>query len=110
MSITTTNKGKGVMAHITIVLINPVSLEFTVAQSPVHSRGMMVGVWYATWLLNNFAYLIATIRRFVQVFIKAFLLNILTVFVILAKHYKYHVRENEVNIHQIMMIEKSLFS
>ena len=44
MSITTTNKGKGVMAHITIVLINPVSLEFTVAQSPVHSRGMMVGV------------------------------------------------------------------
>uniref|UniRef100_A0A1X7U2N3 Uncharacterized protein n=1 Tax=Amphimedon queenslandica TaxID=400682 RepID=A0A1X7U2N3_AMPQE len=57
------------------ILVYPVSLEFTVAQSPVHMRGVMVGLWYTSWAI---------------------------VFVILAKRYKYRVRENEVNIVQIV--------
>ena len=95
------------------VLINPVSLEFTVAQSPVHSRGIMVGVWYAS-------YEVGAILSFCTAFLfdchnqdicssfyyyltkASLLLIILTVFVILAKRYKYCVRENEVNIHQIV--------
>ena len=102
MGITTTNKGKSVMAHVTIVLINPVSLEFTVAQSPDHSREMMVGVWYASWEVGaTLSFRITSLfdchnQDICSSFIKAFLLNTLTVFVILAKRYKYYVRENEV--------------
>ena len=95
------------------VLINPVSLEFAVAQSPVHSRGMMVGVWYASWEVGiTLSFCITLlfdchnedIHSCLYYYLtKAFLLLIiLTVFVILAKHYKYRVRENEVNIHQIV--------
>uniref|UniRef100_A0A1X7UPK3 Major facilitator superfamily (MFS) profile domain-containing protein n=1 Tax=Amphimedon queenslandica TaxID=400682 RepID=A0A1X7UPK3_AMPQE len=56
------------------ILVYAVSLEFTVAQSPVHMRGVM----------------------------SVLVLIILIVFVILAKRYKYRVRENEVNIVQIV--------
>ena len=98
----------------TFILLYPVSLEFTVAQSPVHMRGMMVGLWYATaW---GFGYLINTIVKFPfscesQYICTSFyyyitksvlVLIILIVFVILAKRYKYRVRENEVNIVQIV--------
>ena len=98
----------------TFILLYPVSLEFTVAQSPVHMRGVMVGLWYvACWGLG---YLINTILKFPfhcesQYICTSFyyyitksvlVLIILIVFVILAKHYKYRVRENEVNIVQIV--------
>uniref|UniRef100_A0A1X7U9N6 Major facilitator superfamily associated domain-containing protein n=1 Tax=Amphimedon queenslandica TaxID=400682 RepID=A0A1X7U9N6_AMPQE len=98
---------------LAFILVYPVSLEFTVAQSPIHMRGVMVGLWYASW---GIGYLISTLLMFpfncesqyictsfyyyiaksVLVFI------ILIVFVILAKRYKYRVRENEVNIVQIV--------
>ena len=99
---------------LTFILLYPVSLEFTVAQSPVHMRGVMVGLWYATaW---SFGYLINTIVKFPfncesQYICTSFyyyitksvlVLIILIVFVILAKCYKYRVRENEVNIVQIV--------
>ena len=95
------------------VLINPVSLEFAVAQSPVHSRGVMVGVWYASWEVGstlsiciNFIFDCQNQNicpNFYYYLTKAsLLLIILTVFVILAKRYKYRVRENEVNVHQIV--------
>ena len=92
----------------------PVSLKFTVAQSPVHMRGVMVGLWYApTW---GFSHLINIIVKFPfdcesQYICTSFyyyitksvlVLMILIVFVILAKCYKYRVRENEVNIVQIV--------
>uniref|UniRef100_A0A1X7TU03 Uncharacterized protein n=1 Tax=Amphimedon queenslandica TaxID=400682 RepID=A0A1X7TU03_AMPQE len=67
---------------------NFVSLEFTVAQSPVHMRGVMVGLWYTSW---GIGYLINILLKF------PFYL-----FVILAKRYKYRVRENEANIVQIV--------
>ena len=96
------------------ILVYPVSLEFTVAQSPVHMRGVMVGLWYATaWGID---YLINTTLQFPfncesQYICTSFyyyitksvlVLIILIVFVILAKRYKYRVRENEVNIVQIV--------
>ena len=99
---------------LTFILLYPVSLEFTVAQSPVHMRGVMVGLWYATsWGLG---FLINTILKFPfdcesQYICTSFyyyitksvlVLIILIVFVILAKRYKYRVRENEVNIVQIV--------
>ena len=99
---------------ISYILVYPVSLEFTVAQSPVHMRGVMVGLWYvACW---GFGYLISTVLKFPfecesQYICTSFyyyitksvlVLIILIVFVILAKRYKYRVRENEVNIVQIV--------
>ena len=99
---------------ISYVLLYPVSLEFTVAQSPVHMRGVMVGLWYAT--VSGLSFLINTIIKFPfncesQYICTSFyyyitksvlVLIILIVFVILAKRYKYRVRENEVNIVQIV--------
>ena len=96
------------------VLLYPVSLEFTVAQSPVHMRGVMVGLWYAT--SYGLGFLINIIIKFPfncesQYICTSFyyyitksvlVLIILIVFVILAKCYKYRVRENEVNIVQIV--------
>ena len=96
------------------ILVYPVSLEFIVAQSPVHMRGVMVGLWYATSC--GLTFLINIIVKFLfhcesQYICTSFyyyitksvlVLIILIVFVILAKHYKYRVRENEVNIVQIV--------
>ena len=98
---------------LSFILVYPVSLEFTVAQSPVHMRGVMVGLWYATaWGID---YLINTTLKFpfncesqyictsfYYYITKSVLVLILIVFVILAKRYKYRVRENEVNIVQIV--------
>ena len=95
------------------ILVKPVSLEFTVAQSPVQYRGVMVGLWYASRqigatlkicltlifhcgrhvICSNFYYYVT---KFVL------LLVILIVFVLLARCYKYRVRENDVNIYQIV--------
>ena len=99
---------------LSFMLFYPVSLEFTVAQSPVHMRGVMVGLWYATaWGLSYLNSIIAKFpfycesqyicTSFYYYITKSVLvLIILIVFVILAKRYKYRVRENEVNIVQIV--------
>uniref|UniRef100_A0A1X7SPC8 Major facilitator superfamily (MFS) profile domain-containing protein n=1 Tax=Amphimedon queenslandica TaxID=400682 RepID=A0A1X7SPC8_AMPQE len=95
------------------ILLFPVSLEFTVAQSPVHMRGVMVGLWYATWGIGLFLnitlkfpfdcesqYICTSFYYYITK--SVLVLIILIVFVILAKRYKYRVRENEVNIVQIV--------
>ena len=102
-----------VLFGATFALIVPTSLEFTIAQSPIQMRGMMVGMWFAFfgvgYLINintkypfgcdnnllcpSFYYYIT---RSVVIFI------ILLVFIVLAKWYKLRVRENEVNIVQIV--------
>ena len=38
---------------LSFTLVYPVSLEFTVAQSPVHIRGVMVGLWYTFWGIGS---------------------------------------------------------
>ena len=95
-----------VLLGVSFFLIFPTSLEFTVAQSPEHMRGMMVGLCYTSL---GIGYLLAFIlSHFIQnnwyyYFPKFFvLLLVLVVFVILARRYKYRVRENEVNIVQIV--------
>ena len=101
-----------VLHAFTFAFIFPASLEFTIAQSPVHMRGVMVGIWFAAmgfgFLFNiNIKYLFGCENQYLctnyyYYLTKASLVFVvLTVFVILAKRYKYRVRENEVNIHQI---------
>ena len=98
---------------LSYILLSPVSLEFTIAQSPVQMRGVMVGLWYGSWGLG---YLLSAVVKFPfhcqsQYICNSFyyyltksvlVLIILIVFIILAKRYKYRVRENEVNIVQIV--------
>ena len=102
-----------VLVGIAFTLVIPSSLEFTIAQTPVHMRGVMVGLWLASlgigYLVdiginipfgchsdhictNSNAYLVAS----------GVVLFTLIVFAILAKRYRYRVRENEVNIVQIV--------
>ena len=102
-----------ILSGISYFLINPVLLEFTIAQSPMHSRGMMVGVWYSSWAIG---YMFSSCIRypfkcqnhylcsdFYYYLTQAVLLFIiLIVFLFLAKHYKYRIRDNEVNIYQIV--------
>ena len=102
-----------VIFGVAFALIAPTSLEFTIAQSPMQMRGMMVGMWLASfgvgYLINiNTKYAVGcdnnsicpsfyyNITRSVVIFI------ILLVFIVLAKRYKLRVRENEVNIVQIV--------
>ena len=97
----------------TFVLIFPASLEFTIAQSPVNMRGVMVGIWFASigcgYLFNiNIKYLFGCHNEYLctasyyYLTKSAVVFAILIVFVILARNYKYRVRENEVNVHQIV--------
>ena len=98
---------------LSFILLYPVSLEFTVAQSPVHMRGVMVGMLYTSWgtgkLINillkfpfdcESQYICTSFYYYIAK--SVLVLIILIVFVILAKRYKYRVRENEVNIVQIV--------
>ena len=92
---------------ISYVFINPVSLEFTVAQSPVQYRGVMVSMWYAAWQIGFvikicLGFIFNSLKFYYHLARIILLLIILIVFVVLAKQYKYCVRENDVNIYQIV--------
>ena len=98
---------------IAYFLINPASFEFTIAQCPVQMRGVMVGmciaslgIGYAININIKYPFECTTdvlCTRFKYYATKTgIVLLILIVFVILAKYYKFRVRENEVNIHQIV--------
>ena len=98
---------------LSFILLYPVLLEFTIAQSPIQMRGVMIGFWHSSW---NIGYIIATVVKisfncqrqpyctdfYYYLTKSAIVLIILISFVILAKRYKYRVRENEVNIVQII--------
>ena len=102
-----------VLEGVMFFFIVPATLEFTIAQSPIHSRGVMIGIWNASWgigLINNmvissvlgcqFEYACSNLYHYLVKFVV--ILLTLIIFLILAKHYKYRVRGNEVNIVQIV--------
>ena len=102
-----------VLVGITYILIYPASLEFTIAQCPVQMRGVMVGMCMASIgvgyaINNNIKYPFGCTNDVLCTSFKYYatktgiILLILIVFVILAKYYKFCVRENEVNIYQIV--------
>ena len=97
---------------IAFAFIVPTSLEFTIVQCPHEMRGFLVGLWNAAFELG---YLISINGRYpfncqeetycqslyYHVLKGVIILIILIIFVILAKCYKFQVRENEINIHLI---------
>ena len=94
-----------VLLGISYILILPTSFEFTVAQSPEHMRGMMVGLSYASLGIGTIisrTYLTLFTKWYYHIGVCVLQLLVLIVFTILAKRYKYRVRENEVNIVQIV--------
>ena len=103
-----------VLLGISFTLVIPASLELTIAQSPVHMRGVMVGLWYASlgagYLVRNGIKLLfhhvstghIDSNHIIFIIDGSLILAILTGYILLAKAYKYRVRENEVNIVQIV--------
>uniref|UniRef100_A0A1X7TDP0 Major facilitator superfamily (MFS) profile domain-containing protein n=1 Tax=Amphimedon queenslandica TaxID=400682 RepID=A0A1X7TDP0_AMPQE len=94
-----------VLTGTSCFLILPTSLEFTVAQSPEYMRGIMVGLCYFSFGIGySCAFMLSHfVKAWYYYIIVCFLhLLLLIVFVILARRYKYRVRENEVNIVQIV--------
>ena len=98
---------------ITFALIYAASLEFTVAQSPVQMRGMMVGMWLASigvgYLINiNLKYIFHCKSEFIctnpyYYAVKGVItLIFLGLYYFLSRKYKFRVRENEINIHKIV--------
>ena len=103
-----------VICGISYFLVLTISLEFTVAQSPKSMRGLMVGFRYAVvglavlmsmYFETPFEYLDSAplgcgfyyfLSKTVLIFI------ILVIFILLAKHYKLRVRDNETNVYQVV--------
>ena len=97
-------------------LVVVTSLEFTVAQSPCHMRGLMVGVWYGIYGVGELiSYNIHNVFRYIKepklgcgfyyFLTKGFIATLLLItFLVLAKRYKLRVRENEVNVY--LLIDK----
>ena len=97
------------IGSVTVLLV---SLELTVAQSPVHMRGLMVGVWYgAIGVFSVLSYSIyvphtlihshCTLYYHVTVSV-CVVVTILSVYGVLAKHYKLRTRNKPINIPHIV--------
>ena len=92
-----------------IVLIT--SLELTVAQSPVHMRGLMVGVWFGAIgvfvVLGYIIYVPHTLIHshctlYYHVTVSVCVLVTISVYGVLAKHYKLRTRNDPINIPHIV--------
>ena len=101
-----------VLYGIAYAFVLPTSLEFTIAQCPHEMRGFLVGLWYAVTGFGDFInvsgkYLFSCQGEihcqslYYYVIKSVIILIILIIFLILAKRYKFRVRENEVNVHLI---------
>ena len=101
-----------ILHGIAFAFIFPTSLEFTIAQCPHEMRGFLIGLWYAAFELGNLINIsgkypfscqgeIHCQSLYYHVLKSVIILIILIIFLILAKRYKFRVRENEVNIHLI---------
>ena len=101
-----------ILHGIAFAFIFPTLLEFTIAQCPHEMRGFLIGLWNAAFQLGNvinnsgkypFSCQGETPCQslYYHVLKSVIILIILIIFLILAKRYKFRVRENEVNIHLI---------
>ena len=101
-----------ILFGFSLALIIPTSLEFTIAQSPLEMRGLMIGLWFAAYTLGHAINIsgkysfkcerdLICQNLYYYVFKIVVFLIIMIMFLVLAKHYKFRVRENEVNIHLI---------
>ena len=101
-----------ILNGIAFAFIFPTSLEFTIAQCPHKMRGFLIGLWNAALGIGNLINYNAKYpfscqgeihcqSLYYHVLKSVIILIILIIFLILAKRYKFRVRENEVNVHMI---------
>ena len=101
-----------ILHGISFAFIFPTSLEFTIAQCPHEMRGFLIGLWYAALRLGDLINISGKYpfncqgemhcqSLYYHVLKSVIILIILIIFLILAKCYKFRVREKEVNIHLI---------
>ena len=101
-----------ILHGIAFAYIFPTSVEFTIAQCPHEMRGFLIGLLNAAFQLGNVINNsgkypfscqgeIHCQSLYYHVLKSVIILIILIIFLILAKRYKFRVRENEVNIHLI---------
>ena len=101
-----------ILHGIALAFIFPTSLEFTIAQCPHEMRGFLIGLWNAALRLGDLINIsgkypfncqgeIHCQSLYYHVLKSVIILIILIIFLILAKRYKFRVREDEVNIHLI---------
>ena len=103
-----------VIHSFSFFIIYTSSMEFIIAQSPMNMRGFMIGLWFTTYgtclLLNNYFYVPFMYLKsaplgcdFYYFLAKSIVVVfVLVIFLVLAKHYKLRIRENVVNIHEIV--------
>ena len=100
-----------IICGIGTVTVIPTSLELTVAQSPVHMRGLMVGVWYgAMGVLLVLSYVIhiphtlihSHCTLYYHVTVSVCVVVTISVYGVLAKRYKLRTRNDPVNIPHIV--------
>ena len=94
------------------VTVVPTSLELTVAQSPVHMRGLMVGVWFGVigvfGVLSYAIYIPHTLVHsqyctlYYHVIMSVCVVVTISVYGVLAKRYKLRTRNDPVNIPHIV--------
>ena len=101
-----------ILFGVSYALAYTLSMEFTIAQCPVEMRGVLVGLWYAS---RGLGYVFNIILKFpfkcnndnlcnkpYYFVAKSGLVAVsLILFVIVARRYKYRVRDNDINIHKI---------
>ena len=101
-----------ILYGIGYALILPTSLEFTIAQCPHEMRGFLVGLWNSAFGLGFVISFsgkypfscqgeIHCQNLYYYVLKSVIILIILIIFLILAKRYKFRVRDNEINIYLI---------
>ena len=100
-----------VLGGVGMIAVLLVSVELTVAQSPGHMRGLMVGVWYGALslfsLLNYgvfvlFAVIDSNCGLYYHVTVCVLLLMTIILYGVLAKRYKLRVRNEVINIHHVV--------
>jgi peptide/histidine transporter 3/4 len=102
-----------ILYGFTHFLIFATSLEFTIAQTPTQMRSLMIGLWFASMGIGNVVninlkYAFSCNNEYICYNVYYYItksgvaLIILIAFAFFAKCYKFRVRENEVNIYQIV--------
>ena len=93
------------------VTVIPTSLELTVAQSPVHMRGLMVGAWFGVigvfGVLSYAIYIPHTLIHshctlYYHVTVSVCVIVTISVYGVLAKRYKLRTRNDPINIPHIV--------
>ena len=100
-----------VLSDIGGIVIAAVSLELTVAQSPVNMRGLMVGLWYCCAFISillsyavhmSLKQVHSHCALYYHVTVVVCVILVIAIYCVLARYYKLRVRNEVYNIHHVV--------